>query len=132
MPSGLSSNPDEVLAKDRQMTVGPPVDSNPGSGSSTPQTPSENTDTLGDLTPAKGNLVVGNGSIWTVLGVSGNDDYVLIEDSTQSVGMRWGPVVVPTPAPSAFDERDLWLYGDHDPELKDLDEDRDLWLFGDN
>jgi hypothetical protein len=130
MPTGLSSNPDNVTAKDRQMLVGPPVDSNPGSGGSTPSTPTENTDTLGDLTPTKGRIAVGNGSIWTTLDI-GADDYVLIADSSQAVGMRWGPVVVPTPT-STFDERDRWLYGDHDPELKDLtDPDLDLWMFGD-
>jgi hypothetical protein len=130
MPTGLSSNKDKITAKDRKVLVGPAPDGD-GAGAPTPG-PDVDTDTLGDLTPTKGNLVVGNGSAWAVLPVSGNDDYVLIEDSAEVLGMRWGPVVVPTPA-SAFDERDLWLYGEWDPDLKDLtDPDLDLWMFGDN
>lgn len=128
MAIGLSSNPENILAKDRQVLVGPPPDSSPGSGSSTPTVPTVPTDTLGDLTPTKGNLVVGNGSIWTILAV-GADDYVLIADTAEAVGMRWGPVVVPAVVVVTFDERDLWTYGIDDAFNQDSDM-RDIYTFG--
>lgn len=45
-------------------------------------------DTLGDLTPTKGNVVVGNGTTWSVLGV-GTNTHVLTADSAQTLGVKW-------------------------------------------
>lgn len=115
--TGLSSNPDRVIAKDRQMLIGPPVDSNPGSGSSTPSSPpTADSDTLGDITPTKGRIAVGNGSIWTFLDV-GPVGYVLTVDPTTPTGLSWG--LASSPVLYQFDERDLWTYGPDDPDFTD-------------
>ena len=45
-------------------------------------------DTLGDLTPTKGNIAVGNGSSWTVLAV-GADSTTLTADSAEATGLKW-------------------------------------------
>ena len=116
MSVGLSSNPDGIVAKDRQMLVGPPVDSNPGSGG-TPSGGGTDNDTLGDLTPTKGRIVVGNGVAWTVLAV-GAQGYVLTVDPTSPVGISWQDPTAPASLYS-LDERDLWLYGSDDPDFTD-------------
>lgn len=117
MAIGLSSNPDNIIAKDRQMLVGPPVDSTPGSGGSTPSSPpTADSDTLGDIAPTKGRLAVGNGSIWTFLDV-GPVGYVLTVDPTSATGLSWG--LASSPVLYEFDERDLWLYGSDDPDFTD-------------
>jgi len=131
MPTGLSSNPDNIKAKDRQMLVGPSPD---GDGvTSTPTSPSTDTDTLGDLTPVKGTIAVGDGSNWNVLAV-GPQGYILYADPTQTVGLIWGD---PTTAPVGlyqFDERDLWTY-DWEAETYDdvvfNDVIPEYWLFED-
>jgi hypothetical protein len=107
MAIGLSSNPENIKAKDRQMLVGPPVDSNPDGGGAPAGVQTDN-DTLGDLTPTKGRIVVGNGTAWVIL-EPGPQGYVLMVDSAEAVGVKWG--LSTSPDLYAFDERDLWLYG---------------------
>ncbi len=53
--------------------------------------PSGGEDTLGGLTPTKGNLAVGNGSTWVAVGVGANGE-VLTADSAQSAGVDWTAV----------------------------------------
>lgn len=45
-------------------------------------------DTLGDLSPTKGNIAVGNGTSWTVLAV-GSDGQTLTADSAEATGIAW-------------------------------------------
>ena len=45
-------------------------------------------DTVGDLSSTKGNLVVGNGTIWTTLGV-GTNGTTLTADSGEATGVKW-------------------------------------------
>lgn len=47
-----------------------------------------NADSLGSLTPTKGNLAVGNGTDWVSLGV-GDDDDVLTADAAEAAGIKW-------------------------------------------
>lgn len=51
-------------------------------------------DTLGELTPTKGNLVSADGTSWSTLGV-GTNDYVLTADSTQPLGVKWASAAQP-------------------------------------
>lgn len=60
-------------------------------------------------TPTKGSMLVGNGTAWTLLPV-GADDKVLISDSAQTLGVKWGD-----PGASALDNESflvLSLTGD--------------------
>lgn len=52
-----------------------------------------NADTLGGLTPTKGNIAVGDGSSWTVLAVGANDT-VLTADSGEATGIKWAATTV--------------------------------------
>lgn len=46
-------------------------------------------DSIASLSPAKGNVIGGTGAAWAALTV-GTDGQVLIADSTQATGLRWG------------------------------------------
>lgn len=48
--------------------------------------------TLAGLAKTKGNLIGANGTAWTTLGV-GTDGQVVLADSTQALGFRWGDVI---------------------------------------
>lgn len=50
-------------------------------------------DVTDGITPTKGKLLVGNGTLWNTLGV-GADGFALVADSTQTLGTKWSLINV--------------------------------------
>ena len=83
MPLGSGANRDNLDVRDREILKGPLPD---GALGIPPQ------DSVGQhlfqLTPTKGNLIVGNGSVWALLAV-GLTGQLLSVDLAEATGLKW-------------------------------------------
>ena len=91
MPLGSGSNRDNLDVKDRQILKGPGADDG---GATVPQdSPGQH---LFQLTPTKGSILVGNGTVWALLASTLVNGQILTIDTAEPTGLKWSdaPTVV--------------------------------------